>query len=116
MSTDVKPALTGRMWPVAPGDWHHAPDHLVAMVAALAGPPPRSPTGEPTVQQWYGQIRRVVDQVWSTAWLAGSADVIAQLPPPPIVFSGPPPPAVVAAATRTGQPAGVGPTRRTGRL
>lgn len=61
----AKPTPTGRMWPVAPGDWHHAPDHLVAMVA-----------------QWYGQIRRVTDQIWSTAWLAGSADVISQLPAP----------------------------------
>lgn len=84
-----------------PGDWHHAPDHLVGLVAALAGPPPRTPTGEPTPAQWYGQLRRVVDQVWSTAWLAGATDYAARIPARIEIVPGTPlPPATAAGEAR----------------
>lgn len=88
----------------SPGDWHHAPDHLVGLVAALAGRPPRSPTGEPTPQQWYAQIRRVVDQVWADGWLAGATDTAARLPVRVEVTSETAlPPAVAALAARADQ-------------
>lgn len=100
----------------SPGDWHHAPDHLVGLVAALAGPPPRSPTGEPTPQQWYAQIRRVVDQVWADGWLAGATDTAARLPVRVEVTSETPlPPAVVAAGARAGPGQATVPASPTGR-
>ena len=99
------PAPSGRMWPASPGDWHHAPDHLVALIAALAPCPPPGPTGEPTYAHWYANLRRVVDQVWSTGWLAGASDALANLPPQPIMVvpESALPPAVVAGAGRTEQ-------------
>jgi len=102
--------------PASPGDWHHAPDHLVALVAALTGPPPRTLTGEPTAEQWYRQIRRVVDQVWSTGWLAGATDYAARMPARWEVTSGTPlPPAVVAAEARAARPQATVPASQAGR-
>jgi len=90
-----------------PADWRHAPDHLVGLVAALAPPPPPGPTGEPTREQWYGQLRRVVDEVWSAGWMAGAADHAARTPPGPMVLQGPAetglPPALAALARPGGQ-------------
>lgn len=106
-----------RALPGSPTDWHHAPDHLVGLVAALAGPSPIGPTGQPTPQQWHAQIRRVVDQIWSTAWLAGATDTAARMPPPPIQLTvdaeGPLLPALAApAAPRTGRAAADTPANR----
>jgi len=70
---------------ILPTDPHHAPDHLVAMVAALTSPPPVSPAGEPTAQQWLAQIRRVVDEVWATGWASGGSHVLARTPTPVVV-------------------------------
>jgi len=71
-----------------PSDWRHAPDHLVGLVAALAPMPPPGPTGEPTREQWHRQLRRVVDEVWSTGWWAGAADHAARTPPGPMLLQG----------------------------
>lgn len=74
-----------------PSDWRHAPNHLLAMVSSLADRPAPGPRGEPTPEQWAALVRRVVDSVWSTAWVAGAAYAQSIAPPAPIVFEAPPP-------------------------
>lgn len=55
------------------------PPHLVAMVAALAGPAPRFADLTVSEQEkaWTAQCRRVAAQVWAEGWLAGGAHVLA---------------------------------------
>jgi len=101
-----------------PSDWRHAPDHLVGLVAALAPMPPPGPTGEPTREQWHGQLRRVVDEVWSTGWWAGAADHAARTPAP-MLLQGPAEtglrPAVAALPGPAAQPPGDAGARPGGR-
>lgn len=67
-------------------EWRFAPDHMYAAVAALADRPAPGPTGEPTAEQWNGLVRRVVDLVWSTGWMAGAAHAASLAPAAPIVI------------------------------
>lgn len=54
------------------------PAHLIAMVAALAGPTPRYADLEPSraEQVWAARCRRVAGQVWAEGWLAGGAHIL----------------------------------------
>lgn len=70
----------------------HCPDELLTLVGAIAPRPTPDPTGEPTVEQWAGQIRMVADQIWREAFQAGST-YWAEREPTRIVLDGP---AVVA--------------------
>lgn len=55
------------------------PTHLVAMVAALAGPAPRYADLELSQAEkaWAARCRRVAAQVWAEGWIAGGAHVLA---------------------------------------
>lgn len=55
------------------GDLRHAPDHVVALIATLAGAPPHAPEygGPMPGEVWVAQVRRVADEVWREAHQAG---------------------------------------------
>lgn len=50
----------------------HAPDRLVVELLRRAGDPPRSPTGEPTPEQWRALWREHADRIWREAYNAGA--------------------------------------------
>lgn len=69
-------------------DSRQAPDHLVAMIAAL-GNPPRRPDLSPwdAARAHHDQARRVADHIWAEAYLAGAGFAASITPAPPITIN-----------------------------
>ena len=70
----------------SPADRRRAPEHLVAMIAALADPP-RQPGLSPwdAARAHHEQARRVADHIWAEAYIAGAGFAASLQPAPPMV-------------------------------
>lgn len=77
----ARPTLAGR-------SNRRAPEHLVAMIAALADPP-RSPDLSPgqARQAHMEQARRVADHIWAEAYVAGVGFAASIAQPAPVVIA-----------------------------